>query len=178
MLFPNSFEAGYNFLSDTLQLKSCLRLSAGIWNSLWISSILLVKQMLTFLNCQIASFSLDITASLHSETPVLLALLSCLSFRKLVPFTLLFLHPLAPGGSLCLFGDDSESLLYLSTPFSPQPNTYHCLGTFCIRNSRTAKLANAILTSLPYSSLNQTSTSFLLFWQAYVYLFGFLGSQP
>lgn len=98
--------------------------------------------MLTFLNFQIAHFSVIITISFYA---VLLALVPCLSFQKLVSFTLLFLDPLPLGGSLHLFDDDFESLFLNS--LSPQPSTYYyyCLGTFCIRNSTTAKLANTIL---------------------------------
>ena len=70
--------------------------------------------MLTFLNFQIAHFSVIITISFYA---VLLALVPCLSFQKLVSFTLLFLDPLPLGGSLHLFDDDFESLLYFSTPF-------------------------------------------------------------
>lgn len=71
MLVPNSFEAGYTFPDFSLTFCN----SEAVFSSPLEFEILyqfhqffLVKQMLTFLNCQMAHFSLDVIDSLHSDT--------------------------------------------------------------------------------------------------------------
>lgn len=94
----------------------------------------LVKQMLTSLNFQIAHFSFGDHnfLTLRDTSPPGSFIMSFIS--KAVLFAFRFLDPLSllEAHLTCLV---MTLNLYSSILFSPQPSTYHCPGTFCIRNS-------------------------------------------
>lgn len=119
-----SSEAGYTFLSDSLQ-EGYLQLTTGIWTSLSSSSILLGQTNANF--PQFSNCSLLHWMSPGETTP---------PSSLIMPFTFLFLDPVSPGGSPCLFGDDSESLPYSSTWHLSATCNLSQPRTFCIRNSQ------------------------------------------